>query len=405
MKNVVLVAPYFGENMLHCIRCFAELDVKLGLVTHESEDRVPDELRSSLAGHYRISNSGDPDQLAAAARAYQKEWGTVDRLEGYLEQLQVPIAQAREACGIDGMHAEAAKNFRDKNRMKQVLREAGVSVARQARITGADDAREFVEAVGYPIVLKPIDGAGARNTMRAVDDQDLFAALERLLPSEERPVQAEEFVRGEEHTFEAVTIDGAPVWSSSTYYLPGPLEVLENPWMQYCLLLPREQQPHVDAFAETNRAALTALGMRNGFSHMEWVLTSGGRALVSEVGARPPGANIMILNGAAHDVDMWRKWARLQVEREWDMPERAYATGCAFLRAQGRGAQVSRIIGLDLVQERIGDAVVQAKLPRVGQTRSSHYEGDGWVVVRHRETRGVVEALRTLVTQLVIEAR
>ena len=73
LKNVVLVAPYFGENMLHCIRCFAELDVKLGLVTHESEDRVPDELRSSLAGHYRISNSGDPDQLAAAARAYQKE--------------------------------------------------------------------------------------------------------------------------------------------------------------------------------------------------------------------------------------------------------------------------------------------------------------------------------------------
>lgn len=405
MKNVVLVAPYFGENMLHCIRCFAALDVKLGLVTHESEDRVPDDLRPLLAGHYRISNSGDPEQLAAAAGAYQKEWGTVDRLEGYLEQLQVPIAQARDACGIDGLTGEAAKNFRDKNRMKQVLREAGVSVARQARITGSDDAREFVEAVGFPIVLKPIDGAGARNTMRAVDEDDLYAALERLLPSEERPVQAEEFVRGEEHTFEAVTIGGEPVWSSSTYYLPGPLEVLENPWMQYCLLLPREHQPHVEAFAETNRQALDALGMENGFSHMEWFLTSGGRALVSEVGARPPGANIMILNGAAHEVDMWEKWSKLQVDRVWEMPERGWATGCAFLRAQGRGAQVSRITGLERVQEQIGGSVVQSKLPKVGQTRSSHYEGDGWVVVRHRETKGVVDALRILVTQLIIEAR
>lgn len=404
MKNVVLVAPYFGENMLHCIRCFAELDVKLGLVTHESEDQVPEDLRGLLAGHYRISNSGDPEQLTTAARAYQKEWGTVDRLEGYLEQLQVPIAQARDACGIDGLPAEAARNFRDKNRMKRVLREAGVPVARQARITGPDDAREFVEAVGYPIVLKPIDGAGALDTMRAVDDDDLYAALERLLPSEERPVQAEEFVRGEEHTFETVTIGGRPVWSSSTYYLPGPLAVLENPWMQYCLLLPRERQAHVDTFATTNRAALAALGMVNGISHMEWFLTSGGRAVVSEVGARPPGANIMIVNGAAHEVDMWQKWAKLQVDRTWEMPERSWATGCAFLRAQGRGAQISRVSGLDRVNEQIGHTVVQSKLPHVGQTRSTHYEGDGWVVVRHRETKGVIEALRTLVTELVIEA-
>src|SRR5688572_23397427 len=117
MKNVVLVAPYFGENMLHCIRCFAALDVRLGLVTHESEDRVPEDLRPRLAGHYRISNSGDAQQIATATRAYQKEWGIVDRLEGYLEQLQVPIAQARDLCGIDGLSEEPAKNFRDKNRM------------------------------------------------------------------------------------------------------------------------------------------------------------------------------------------------------------------------------------------------------------------------------------------------
>src|SRR5688500_6381591 len=107
--------------MVHAMRCFAALeDVRLGLVTHEPEERIPPDLRPRMEGHYRISNSGDPEQLVAAVKAFQGESGRVDRLEGYLEQLQVPIAEARERCGIDGMHGEAAKNFRDKNRMKSV---------------------------------------------------------------------------------------------------------------------------------------------------------------------------------------------------------------------------------------------------------------------------------------------
>lgn len=405
MKNVVLVAPYFGGNMLHCLRCFAKLDVRLGIITHESEDRVPTDVRDRLSGHYRIGNSSDVRQLTAAVQAFQREWGRVDRLEGYLEQLQVPIAAARQAAGIDGMHAETARNFRDKNRMKQVLRDSGLPVARQARVTDADDAREFVEAVGFPIVLKPLDGAGARNTLRVVDEDDLFAALERLLPSEDRPVQAEEFVVGEEHTCETVLIEGQPVWTSSSYYLPGPLAVLENPWMQYCILLPREQaEPHVRAFRPINVSSLTALGMRNGISHMEWFLTASGRALVSEVGARPPGANIMTLNSAAHDTDLWQAWAKLQVDRVWDVPERKYAAGCAFLRAQGRGNRVARVAGLEAAQEQMGRWVYAHKLPQVGAARSTHYEGDGWVIVRHPDTKTVVDALRTLVTQIVIEA-
>lgn len=405
MKNVVLVAPYLGGNMVHCIECFSALDVRLGLVTREPEERIPPSLRARLAGHYKVSSTADPDQLYGAVRAYQKEWGTVDRLEGYLEQLQVPIAQARDACGIDGLGGEAAKNFRDKNRMKDVLRKAGIPVARQARVTGPDDALRFVGQVGYPIVLKPVDGAGAANTMRVTDEEELYVALERLLPSEAAPVQAEEFVKGEEHTFEAVTLGGKPVWHSSTYYLPGPLAVLENPWMQYCLLLPRERtQPHVETFRETNARALTALGMVNGLSHMEWFLTRDGRALVSEVGARPPGANIMTINGHAHDVDMWAMWARLQVERVWEVPERKYAVGCAFLRAQGRGTSIGRVSGIEAAQERVGALVVDHKLPESGKPRSAHYEGDGWVIVRHPDTQTVVEALRVLVTTITIEA-
>lgn len=405
MVNVVFVAPYFGANMLHCIFAFAKLEgVRLGLITAEPEDRIPAALRKGIAGHFRVDNPMDPGQLAMATRAFQKEWGSVDRLIGYLEQMQVPLAQARDACGIDGMRTEQALNFRDKNRMKGVLREAGLPVARQALVHNAGDALRFIKQVGFPIVMKPLAGLGSRNTQRVSSEDDLYAALNLLMPTANNPVQAEEFVRGEEHTFETVSIGGEPVWHSSTYYLPGPLAVLENAWMQYCVLLPRERSgDHVKRFATTNAAALNALGMVDGLSHMEWFQRANGSPVISEVGARPPGVNIMQMNGIAHGVDFWALWARLMVHRTWEIPERKFAVGCAFLRAQGSGRVVRGVHGVDEVRAALGPAWVDAKLPRGGQPIADGYEGEGFVIVKHPSTQGVVDALRLLVTKIRIE--
>lgn len=404
MIHVALVAPHFGENMRHCVRCFAEVpDTKVGVLSHEPEERLPPELRGHVAGYQRIGDCGDAGQLADGARALRDRWGRLDRLEGYLEMLQVPIAEARDALDVDGMRAEAARNFRDKNRMKEVLRKAGVPVARQALVRSGDDARAFAKEVGYPIVLKPLAGLGARNTQRAHDETSLASALNALLPSAANPAQAEEFVQGEEHTFEAVTIAGQPVWSSSTEYLPSPLKVIENPWMQYALILPRVDPPHVSAFAPVNAQALAALGMQHGMSHMEWFLRADGSAIVSEVGARPPGANIMPLLAAAHGADPWAAWARLMVHRTWQLPPRRFAAGSVFLRAMGGGDVVRAVDGIQTLRARLGPALFDMKEPRTGQPRSQHYEGDGWVVVHHPETAGVVQALRTVLETVRVQ--
>ncbi|MCA8965877.1 MAG: ATP-grasp domain-containing protein [Planctomycetes bacterium] len=398
MRNVVLVAPYFSENMRHCVRCFASLpDVRLSVLSQESAARVPEDLRACIAAYECIGDPAHAANIIDGARAVAAQWGTIDRLEGYLETLQVPIAEARDAMDVDGMRAEAAKNCRDKNRMKDVLRKAGVPVARQALVHGIDDVRAFVATVGYPIVLKPLAGFGARNTQRVHDDASLATALNQLLPSAQNPVQAEEFVRGAEHTFEAVTLGGRAVWSSSTSYLPSPLTVLENAWIQYAVVLPREvQPPHVQAFAEINAKALAALGVRDALSHMEWFLRDDGSAVVSEVGARPPGANIMPLLAAGHGADPWLAWARLMVERTWQLPERQFAAGTVFLRAMGGGEVVRAVEGVEALRNRLGPTLHGMKLPRPGQPRSQHYEGDGWVIVRHPQTEGVMAALQVV---------
>jgi len=394
--TILFVAPFFGRNTSKTLACFARLpDINLGILTQEREARIPPELRRGAAAVAPVQDAQDPKALVEAARRIERKLGRIDRIEAHLEQLQEPVAAARTALSLPGIDANAAHNFRNKNRMKEVLRAAGVPVARQALVHDAEDAHRFIDEVGYPIVLKPVDGQGADDTRRAYDDLSLSTALNALLPSRTRPAQAEEFVIGAEHTCETVMIDGRSVWSSSVRYLPNPLQVIENPWMQYCLLLPREQdEPHLRAFRSTNEAALRALGMRDGLSHMEWFRRPDGSAVVSEVGARPPGANIMTMISAAHDTDTLRLLAELAAYKRWDIPERRFAVGCVFLRAMGGAPTIRRVTGAETLQARLDAQVVEASLPVTGRPRSDHYEGDGYVLLRHPSTRGVLRGMR-----------
>ena len=211
-------------------------------------------------------------------------------------------------------------------------------------------------------------------------------------------MQAEEFITGVERTFETVMIDGEPVWWSGTRYHPTPLAVLEHPWMQYTVTLPREIDAPWTTFRETNHAALRALGLVTGISHMEWFERPDGSFVIGEVGARPPGVNIMPMMSLAFGRDMIEAWCRLMVLGTWDVPAtRQRAAGTAFFRGQGRGGVVVAVDGLERAQHEVGRYVVDRKLPVVGQPASTSYEGEGWAIVAAPTTAEVTTALGGLV--------
>ena len=184
-------------------------------------------------------------------------------------------------------------------------------------------------------------------------------------------------VVGAEHSFDSVLINGELVWHSISRYLPTPLEVLENPWIQWAVLLPRDiSGPEFDPIRRDGVRGLRALGLRTGLTHMEWFRRSNGEIAISEVAARPPGAQFTSLLSYAHDADMYAAWARLEIFDEFSPPERRYAVGAAYLRGQGSGAVVG-IHGLDILQRELGDLVVEAQLPREGRAVLRHLRGRG----------------------------
>jgi hypothetical protein len=405
MPVVLFAAPILSENAARMIAAIVGLpNVQTGVISQAPLEDLPPPLRPQVS-HWRVADVLDPAQLNEAVSQLEARLGRVDRLFAAYEQLQVPLAEVRAQRGIAGMSVDAAHNFRDKARMKSLLRAAGLPCARHRLAATREDAVAFAREVGFPLIVKPPSGAGAQATTKVDDLPALEAAVAGATPTPERPVLLEEYMTGDEHSFETVSVRGRAVFHSLTHYYPTPLEVLRNPWIQWCLVLPREvEEPQYDDIRAAAFRALTVLGMDTGLSHMEWFRRPDGSIAISEVAARPPGAQITTVVSRAHDFDFVAAWARLMVFGEFSAPPRKYAVGAAYLRGQGPGdGRVKAIYGLDQVQRELGSLVVDAKLPSPGQAPTGSYEGEGFVILRHPQTAVVQQALQRLISLVRVE--
>ncbi|HMO40752.1 MAG TPA: ATP-grasp domain-containing protein [Saprospiraceae bacterium] len=404
MRFVLFVARNFTENAVRFIRAFAGLPgVRVGLLAEEPVHLLPADLQQQLATHRQLVSVYDVPALVAAAETLAQNFGPVHRIIGAVEQLQETIATVRERMGIAGMDVATALNFRDKARMKNLLRQAGIPCARYALVTNIGMASAFAKEVGFPLIVKPPDGAGSRSTFKVRSSATMGQALQLLGLSPECPVLLEEFVLGSEHSFDTFSLRGQHLFHSISHYYPSPLEVMQEPWIQWQVVLPIEvDTPQYDDIRHHAFRTLDVLGMQTGFSHLEWFRRKDGSLAISEVAARPPGAQFPTLISRANDFDALSAWARLMVLDEFTLPKRKYAVGAAYLRGQGEGRVVA-IHGIEELDKTIGHLVTDVKLPQIGQEALPSYEGEGYIIVRHPKTEVVRAALQQIVSIARVE--
>ncbi len=395
-RNVIFAAPFPAETTLRFVRAVARLDdVRLLGIVAESPRGDDAKMFHDIV---RVTDPLSVNDVVDATDILRRRHGQPHRIVGVLEALQVQLAVARARFGVEGTPPGTAELFRDKSRMKAALAASGLPVARNALVRGEEDARAFAKQVGFPMVVKPPAGMGAKATFRVTDLDRLLDAVRGMRASEANPLLAEEFLRGREFSFETVTVGGDVKADSISHYLPSCLEALENDWVQWCCMLPRETAgPEYDGARAMGHAAVKALGLDDGMTHMEWFQRTDGTLVIGEIAQRPPGANITRMMGLACDVDPYRAWARAVVDGVLDAPwHRRYAVGCAFLRGMGRG-RVAGVTGVAKTHDLIGKWIAEASLPTLGAMKSDSYEGDGYVIVRDERTETVKELLSVVI--------
>jgi biotin carboxylase len=310
---------------------------------------------------------------------------SVDRVLANWEVLVETAARLRERWGLPGMTPDVVRGFRDKELMKERVRAAGLRVPRSARVTTEREVRAAAEEIGFPLILKPIAGAGSADTYRVRTQAELDAAIAAMRGIPE--ASCEEYVEGEEFTYDTVCIGGRPAFENVAAYLPKPLEARTLEWVSPVVITVRDMhQPRLAPGVTLGRQVLSALGMGDGFTHMEWFLTPRGEAVFGEIGCRPGGAHLVDEMNYTCDIDLFREWARVACWGRFEAPvERKYNVGIIFKRALGQG-RITRIEGLGEWLLQAGPWAVEEKLLRPGTPRRNWKQtllSDGHLMVRH----------------------
>jgi len=403
--NVLMISPGFPAEMPQFTRGLASIGSRVIGIGEQPVGQLPEVARSSLQHYAPVGSLWDEAAVLAEARRLQARFG-IERVECLWEPGILLAARLREGLGLPGMGVDQATLFRDKEKMKAALDRAGVRTPRHARATSAEECREAAERIGWPLILKPIAGAGSADTYRVNDAAELERTLPRMTHVAE--ISVEEFIEGEEFTFDTICAGGQILYHNVSWYRPRPLIGRTVEWISpQTVCLRRPEAGELQCGVQMGHRVLETLGFRDGFTHMEWFLTSGGEAVFGEIAARPPGARSVDLMNYACDFDSYAGWAEAVCQGGLSQPvERRYNAAVVFKRARGQG-RIRRVMGLERLVARYRPHIVCIDLSPIGAPRRDWKQtliSDGYLIVRHPDLQSTLEIADSVGTDLQIDA-
>ncbi|MDP2342077.1 MAG: ATP-grasp domain-containing protein [Deltaproteobacteria bacterium] len=370
--------------MIQYTRGLYEVGAEVYGVADTPREALPKELRKYLHDYLQVPRIMDEPDVIERVTAWMRG-KHVDRALANWEPLMLLAAGLREKWGLPGMSVDNVRGFRDKEIMKERVRAAGLRVPRSKRVRTAPEILAAAEEIGFPLILKPIAGAGSADTYKVTDRNELAATMKLMRHIEE--ASCEEFIEGEEFTYDTVSVDAVPKYENVAAYLPKPIEARSNEWISPVIITVKDMyQERLRPGVELGRKVLKALHMGDGFTHMEWFLTPRGEAVFGEIGCRPAGAHLVDQMNYTGDIDLFREWARVACWKSFEAPTaRKYNVGIIFKRAMGQG-RISKIEGLQSFKREAGRWLVEDKLFRPGTTRRNWKHtllSDGHLMIRH----------------------
>jgi len=365
-------------------RGLAETGAQVFGVGDSHPESMPGLVRRSLSEYIHVRSLWDEEAVITALRE-RLRGHSLDRIECLWEPGIILAARLREAFGVPGLSVDQATPFRDKELMKQMLDRAGVRTPKHVAAASTAAVWEAAEAIGFPVIIKPIAGAGSADTYRISDLDELRSVLPRLrhVPA----VSVEEFVDGEEFTFDTITVKGKIAYHNIAWYRPRPLIARSNEWISpQVIALKNIDQPDLEGGVKMGFEVISALGFDTGFTHMEWYRKADGEVVFGEIGARPPGAHQVDQMKYVCDFDVFREWANaVTVGKISGGIKPKYNVANIYKRARGVG-RITGIEGADKLHREIGQHVVWNTLLPVGSRRRDWRKtlvSDGFVMLRH----------------------
>lgn len=255
---------------------------------------------------------------------------------------------------------ESVRRTLDKSLFRTTLRDAGLQQVRSAVVDGPDDIHRFGDAHGWPVVVKPLSGAGStgvtRRCVRSDVDRAWRRAATRTADTPTGVVLVEEFIAGDVLVVDTFSVDGVHVVTAI-----GCEVMAMDPPVIVCSGMPAPlpfERLH-EAIAKVE-AMLTAVGHRLGPAHTELLVSADGMEILEcqlRLGGEFP--ELTALSGGPDTYDLWAlaligadPRPVLAEAPSWSDPRRR---GAAILYGGGdRHARLRSVEGLEKARARRG---------------------------------------------------
>jgi len=405
--HVVFIEPRFPQNQRQFVRALAEVGAQVTAIGEGAKETLDDELKHQLLHYEQVPSVVDEDAVLRATRFIQSRL-PIDRLEAVVEAHIMCAAKVREACGIPGTSVRTAFLCRDKPAMKEVLRQGGVPCAQSTGAASGDEVRAFAAEVGYPLILKPRDAAGASGTVRADNAQELEAAIRDSRVDQGARIAVEEFIEGHEGFYDTLAIGGRVAHEFICHYYPNVLEAMRTRWIspQFITTNRIDSAPGYQDLKVLGQKVIELLDIGTSATHMEWFYGPKGLKF-SEIGCRPPGVRAWDLYCAGNDVDLYKEWAMAIVHgRPGAHLSRRYSAGIIALRPD-RDGRIAGYSGEGDVHRAFGQWIIDEHLPPPGtptQPVAAGYMANAWLRMRHPDYDELRRMLDTVGRTLKVHA-
>jgi len=259
-----------------------------------------------------------------------------------------------------------ATNRRNKSVQQQCVKAAGLRAVREAVGTSWSEMEAFAETEAMPVVVKPVESAGSEGVKLCRSKADAEAHFHLLMGAQRKvgsfgaAVLVQEYLRGKEYVVDHVSRDGVHKTVMLWVYDKRPCNGAA--FVYFGMVPVPMDSPVAWTLINYTRGVLDALGIRNGPSHGEIMMTDDGPCLV-EMNCRAHGGDgtwvplARAMTGGYSQVDATIE-AFLDEEAFKQLPE---VPPCPF---KASGQEVC------LVSKRAGTVVGTKGLDRLRQLRS-----------------------------------
>ena len=305
-KHILIVG---GMHFMH--RFVQELPgVKTSLINRCGKITASDGRRN----HCILGLDGPAEQWVAMAETLHR-LDPITHIAAFDDLSQDRAALIAAALDLPFHSPQTVHAIQNKRAMRRRLAECGLDQTATMEVGRVEDIWDFAAQHGLPAILKPVDGRGSTAISRIATPEDIAPAFERSRSESDRDqLLIETMLLGEEFSVEAFSEDGEHEILAITRKYKDPDTFVEV-GHQMPALLPAATQAAIQAFVPR---MLGALGVRNGPTHTELMVTAAGVAVI-ETHLRPGGDFIPEMVRDACGVDMLSLAAR-QAAGEQVMP-------------------------------------------------------------------------------------